>query len=312
MKFEENINYMGWPGCIRLSNQEIEMVVASLFGPRILHFGFINGNNLFYLSDEDRGKSGGKDWRIFGGHRLWLAPENIPFTYVPDNDRIDYFFSESRLTITGMREELTQIIKEIEISFVEGQNRVNILHRVLNKSDHPVELSVWAISAMAPGGTAIVPQEPYGEGNNFLLPCRSMALWQYTDMKDPRWIWGRKYIQAIQDISRTSEQKIGIMNRQGWAAYVLNEDILITQFGHNPLATYPDYGSNNEIYICGQFLEIETLGPLEVLLPEGVTETSESWSLHKGRIPADETGIDEFILPLLIDRNSANSQKFAT
>src|SRR5207253_8694307 len=135
----------------------------------------------------------------------------------------------------------------------------------------------WALSVMAPGGRAIIPQEPYGEGDNYLLPARSLSLWQYTKMNDPRWIWGEKYIQAIQDVGARSEQKIGVMNKQGWAAYYLSGEVFIKQFTFDPDVVYPDFSCNNEIYINSNFLEIETLGPLTKLPSGGITEHVEHW-----------------------------------
>ena len=83
---------MGWPHCLRLSNAEVELIIATDIGIRILHFGFIGGKNIFYLSPEDLGKTGGDHWRIYGGHRLWHAPEAIPRTYSPDNEPHQVFF----------------------------------------------------------------------------------------------------------------------------------------------------------------------------------------------------------------------------
>src|SRR6478672_4770522 len=81
LRMQEKINFGGWPNCIRLSNNESELIVTTDIGPRIIRLGFINKQNFFYLSEEDRGKKGGNDWRIYGGHRLWLAPEAMPLTY---------------------------------------------------------------------------------------------------------------------------------------------------------------------------------------------------------------------------------------
>ena len=31
----------------------------------------------------EKGKTGGSEWHIYGGHRLWHAPEVMPRTYYP-------------------------------------------------------------------------------------------------------------------------------------------------------------------------------------------------------------------------------------
>ena len=301
IKFEENIDYMGWSRCLRLTNDKIEIIVASAIGPRILRVGFINEQNFFYLSPGEKGKTGGKDWRIYGGHRLWQAPEVMPGTYAPDNEEVTYRYvhQNQTLTITGQKEEGTGIVKEMEISLSADKNQVAILHRLVNLNAGTIKLSPWALSVLAPGGRAILPHEPYGEGAGYLLPARAMALWSYTKMNDPRWIWGDKYIQAKQIPTIVSEQKIGVMNKQGWAAYYLNGELLIKQFEFDAKAVYPDLGSNNEIYINGRFLEIETLGPLTKMAPGGVAEHIERWLLTKVVADESEESIDANILPLV-------------
>jgi len=296
---ERKIAYGGWPNCIRISNDEIELIVTTDIGPRIVRFGYINQQNFFYLVPGHLGKTGGEEWRIYGGHRLWIAPEAMPGSYNPDNEKVEFEVSDSSIKLVQAKESITGIVKEMEITLSPHKNEVTILHRLLNQNLWDIELAVWPLSMLAQGGRAIVPHEPYGEGNDFLLPARSLALWQFTKMNDPRWIWGEKYIQAKQDPAHTSEQKIGVTNKQEWAAYYLNGEVLIKRFNFNPGAVYPDYGSNNEIYMNGDFLEIETLGPLTKLVPGGVVEHTEHWLLTKARSDESEESIDKTILPLV-------------
>jgi hypothetical protein len=296
---EEKINYGGWPNCIRLCNAETELIATTDIGPRIIRFGFLDKQNFFYLSPGDSGKVGGSDWRIYGGHRLWLAPEEIHRSYYPDNDPVSYTCNAHTLKLTQAKETTTGIVKEMEITLSPVKNQVTVLHRLINQSPYDIELAPWSISALGRGGRAIIPQEPFGEGNDYLLPVRSLALWPYTKMNDPRWIWGEKYIQAKQNSSYTSEQKIGILNKQGWSAYYLNGELLIKKFDFNPDGVYPDYGSNNEIYINGNFLEMETLGPLTKIPPGGAVEHLEHWLLTKATADESEESIDANILPLV-------------
>ena len=295
----EKINYGGWANCIRLFNDEIELVVTTDIGPRIVRLGFINKQNLFYLVPDHAGKTGGGEWRIYGGHRLWIGPEAMPQSYSPDNEKVEFEVRGNRIKLMQSKEGISGIVKEMEITLSTHKNEVTVLHRLINQNSRDVELAAWSLSVLAQGGRAIVPQEPYGEGDDFLLPARPMALWQFTKMNDPRWIWGAKYIQAKQDPSAISEQKIGVLNKQGWTAYSLNGDVLIKKFDFNPEAAYPDFGCNNETYINGHFLEIETLGPLTKLPPGGAVEHTEHWLLTKAEASENEESIDAIILPLV-------------
>lgn len=296
---QEKINYEGWPNCIRLFNEEIELIVTTDIGLRIVKFGFINRQNFLYLVPKHCGKVGGDEWRIYGGHRLGLAPEAMPFSYNPDNDSVDYVLDDNRIKLTQQKELITGVVKEIEITLPHGKNEVKVLHRLINKNEAEVELSVWPVTMLATGGRAIIPQEPYGDGNDFLLPSRSLALWSFTKMNDPRWVWGDKYIQAKQDPLHASEQKIGVTNKQKWIAYFLNDEVLIKKFDFKTGAIYPDYNCNNEVYIAEKYLEVETLGPLTTLAPGEMVEHTEHWLLAKATADESEPSIDDKILPLV-------------
>lgn len=295
----EKVNFGGWPNCIRLANKECELIVTTDIGPRIVKFGFINRQNFFHLSSEDIGKTGGDKWRIYGGHRLWLAPEAIPLSYYPDNQPVKNSYDGTTLKLTQEREITTGIVKEMEITLFGDKNQVTVLHRFINKGANEIELSIWALSVLAKEGRAIIPQEPFGEGDDYLLPARPLALWQYTKMNDPRWVWGEKFIQATQNPTFTSEQKIGLLNKQGWVAYYLNKEILVKKFSYEEAAIYPDFNCNNEIYINGSFLEIETLGPLTNLPLEGVIKHTEHWFLVKAESDDVEIAVTKNILPLV-------------
>ena len=143
----------------------------------------------------------------------------------------------------------------MEICLSAESNQLKIVHRLINQNAFPVQLAAWALSAPVPEGTAIIPQEEYGEGNDFLLPARSMALWNYTQMNDPRWIWGNKFILARPDPDRQTEQKIGLLNKQGWTAFIMEDEMLVKIFAYDPAAAYPDFMSNQEIYFNHRFLD---------------------------------------------------------
>ena len=66
----EKVSYAGWPNCIKLSNGQIELIVTTDVGPRIMRFGFVGGQNLLNEYKDQVGKTGGDEWRIYGGHRL--------------------------------------------------------------------------------------------------------------------------------------------------------------------------------------------------------------------------------------------------
>ncbi len=299
VQLQEKVSYAGWPNCVRLTNGRIELIVTTDVGPRVIRLGFVGGQNIFKEYREQLGKTGGSEWRIYGGHRLWHAPEASPRTYAPDNSPVKYLWDGKTLKLVQPVEPSTGIAKEIEITLDPAENHVRLLHRLINRNLWEIELAPWTLTVMAQGGRAIFPQEPYRPHPDYLAPARPMVLWHYTDMKDSRWTWGTRYIQLRQDPGATTKQKIGILNAQGWAAYYLNGEVLLKRYSHDPDATYADFGCNTETFTDAEMLEVETLGPLAKLPPEGQAEHTEDWILLRVKLDESEASIDRHLIPLV-------------
>lgn len=100
-------------------------------------------------------------------------------------------------------------------------------------------------------------------------------------MTDPRWMWGKKYVQLRQDSSAKSPQKIGAGVSQGWGAYVNGDRLFIKRFLYLPTSPYPDHGSNLEIFTNERMLEVESLSPLATLEPGESIIHREDWYLFR-------------------------------
>jgi len=171
---QEKVNFNGWPNCIRLSNGESELIIATDIGPRILHFGYNNGQNFFHLSPGDLGKMGGQNWRIYGGHRFWHAPEATPRSYCPDNDPVRYSFHDDTIKLTQAKEPTTGFVKEMEITLSPYINQVKVLHRLINQNLWDIELSPWGISALARVAVQSYPRNPMVKA---MITCCQHAPW---------------------------------------------------------------------------------------------------------------------------------------
>jgi len=170
---------------------------------------------------------------------------------------------------------------------------------LINNNLWEVELTPWALSVMANGGRAIIPQEPFQSHEENMLPVRPLVLWSYTDMADPRWIWGSKYIQLKQDSGANSSQKLGILNTLGWAGYYLKGELFVKRYGYDPGTEYVDLGCNTEVYTDRDILEIETLGGKKKVAPGSSMEHLEKWYLFKADLKEDEESLDNDLIPLI-------------
>ncbi len=293
----ERIEYLGWPDCVRLSNGTIELIITTVVGPRIIHFGMAGGENAFGVIEKTMGVQGGDEWNLFGGHRLWHSPEEKPRSYSPDNTPIQANEIEGGVHLIQPTEPGTGIQKEMLV-MLEGDNCVTVQHRLTNRGVWGIELAPWALTVMAKNGEAIVPQ-PEGDFDS-LLPNRRLTLWPYTNMSDPRLTWGEKYIRMRQNPAMERRCKFGLSAEDGWLCYLRNGLLFVKRFDYDPEAEYPDWGAAVEVFTNDAILEVETLGPLTWLEPEEAVEHEERWYLFDGVSVGDsEDSIDEALLPLI-------------
>jgi len=293
------ISYGGWPNCIRIDNGTVELVATTDVGPRVIRYGHAGGQNVFKEYADQIGKTGGDAWRIYGGHRFWHAPEVTPRTYWPDNGPVEHDWDGTRLRLAN-QEPGNGIRKEIEVRLAASGSRVDLLHRLVNLGPWDIELAPWSLSVMAQGGREILPQEPFRAHDEYLLPARPLVLWHYTDMSDPRWRFGKKYVTLRQDPTATTKQKLGLLNRQAWMAYARDGEVFVKRHGLPGDGAFPDFGCNEETYTDADMLEMETLGPLTRLAANGGTvEHLERWSLFKAELGDDEAALDAALLPLV-------------
>jgi len=274
----ECLAYAGWPNCYRLTDGRIELIATSDVGPRIVRLGFVGGGNLFGGLEEEWGLTGGEEWRLYGGHRFWHSPEAMPRSYYPDNHPIQVESEgETTLHLIQPSEPTTGMQKTIGITLV--RDYVEVAHTLTNEGLWPVDAAAWALSVMTVNSVAIIPQ-PQGDPGA-LLPNRTVTLWPYADMTDPRVHWGRKFIVLRQDPSIAQPIKLGLNAEDGWCACLAGDTLLVKCFDYFDDVLYPDNGCSVESYASDRFLELETLGPVVYLEPGGSTTHVERWYLFE-------------------------------
>jgi hypothetical protein len=301
----ERTSYRGWNNAYRICNQTVELIVLADVGPRIIRFGFPKGDNVLHEVAADAGLSGGDEFRLYGGHRLWVSPE-VERTYFPDNRTVAVYQHGNIVHFTAPIEDTppgTNLQKELKVQLDETGARVTLMHRITNRDSQPTELSAWAPTMMRAGGQAILPLSPRAPmDKDHYRAVGSLAIWSFTDLADQRWRFGTEYIQLMQrtDVSSNfEEQMIGISNPAGWGAYFCDGFLFVKRAPVIAGASYEDFGCNFELFTNRNFLELETLGPKVLLHPGEQTTHAETWELFKD-VPAgdDENWIHSIVLPL--------------
>ena len=234
------------------------------------------------------------EFRLYGGHRLWHAPEAMPRSYAPDNEGCHVSHFEGGVLLEGALEPSTGIRKSLRIELEQGHAAVVVTHTLTNEGLWPVELAPWALSQLRLGGLAILPQTQGALEPSGLLPNRNLVLWPYTRLSDPRLSLNDDYV-LIDAAADARAVKIGYFNRSGWAGYLIGGVLFVKRWTPSYNDNHVDYGCNCESYCNDQFIEVETVGPLALLQPGQSTIHVEEWELYPAQgVAPNLDGVRQF------------------
>jgi hypothetical protein len=302
VKVTSDVSYFGRNKNLRLENGHVELILATEFGPRIMRYARVGKRNVLgELSPDVQGNDTpfGDRWHIYGGHRLWYAPEGDPRSYYPDNTPVRVEIEDTRVTLVQDIERHSQLEKAITVELAREGSRVSLVQTITNRGVFDVELAPWALTVMAKGGRAILPHPPYVPHPTALAPARPLVMWPFTRMADPRWTWGDRFVFLRQDERRPDAQKIGAFDPEGFLAYEL-EDLLFVKAHEPSLGAHADFGCNVEVFTNDAILELETLGPLTRIAPGESVKHREDWLLFDGvALPSTEPAIEQKLRALL-------------
>jgi len=289
MKYSKE-TWEGYEYCYRCRIGDTELIITTRFGPRILSLTTDGTENILFV---DKKKAlGHGDWRLYGGHRLWIAPETKD-TYVPDNDAClieegnEYLAVSSRDEGVGLKTTMT---------VVDDGGRVRIDHTVLNESDTLVTGAVWALTCVNNIGTAFFPW-----GTKGAWDLKKVVYWR-------RWMDHGSEIDDRQFkptddlflvIPTGREGKVGSACREGFIGVSAHGFTFIKTFQRLPVDTYPDDNCAAECYTGPHFTELETLSPLVTFYPGEPVTHSEHWLVTPEAVdPVDGAAVRECIARL--------------
>lgn len=249
----------------RCTAGRLELVVVTGFGPRILSLRSDGGRNLLYEDSTDFRVGA---WRLYGGHRFTVAPES-PASYLPDNAPCDVRIEDDRIVIQAPSPD--RLGRSLEIRATPDHLGFVLRHGLRNLDSGPWHGAVWAITCVPAAGKFVVSQ-----------PAAPPRFWAvsgqiYADASSRQW----RNVDGQFVIEPTGEKgKVGLNSPDGWLAWLGPEATFVI---HGParevLATYPDDGCNLEVFTCADYLELETLGPLTMLLPGQELVHEQRWQV---------------------------------
>jgi hypothetical protein len=263
---------------VELCLNNIIIGIATEIGPRIL---YVAGKdkpdfNFFGVLPEVGDETPRGFWRIYGGHRLWISPEDMLRTYSMDDKPIKIEESKNdSILIWGNPEKENSVQKQIEIK-PYLRNGIEVIHRIKNIGKRPISLACWGLSVMRQKGFAVIP---FNAGQKGLLPDRRLSIWPYTKFSDERLTLRDEYIFVQQKPSAKQPIKIGTIAHPSWLAYCIAGKAFVLSFSREE-GEYPDFGCNVEVYTNADFLELETLSPLKTIKSSEYVQHTEIWNIY--------------------------------
>lgn len=243
-------------------------------GLRIAYLSYKGSDNLFFEQPRDMTALTTADgWRIYGGHRLWIAPESKDI-YYPDNDAISYKISDGKITIRQKNDPWINVEKTMEIFFLSNDS-LQITHIIKNTDSQAKTFSVWPVTSVAPGGTEYIPLHYAQSGS---APLHKISTWYYTSLGDERAEYKRDLI-TLRHKPNDLLYKIGISHPAGPITYTNKGVDFEKSFEIDKDSEYPDGNVSYETYMCNYMVEMESLSPLYTVEAGRCAEHKEIWKL---------------------------------
>jgi len=267
--------YRQWKQAYEIVSGEAKAVVVTEIGPRILSLTLGDGSNLLFEDTEQ--KIGSGDWRIYGGHRFWIAPET-GLTYAPDNAPAHARIAGEELVVRVPVDPATGLEKTLSVAPAPGGFVVR--HTLRNTADFLAPAgAVWGLTCMRPTGVCALPWRS-GPERWSVANIKLWARWadHGTDLESAQW----KPRAELYEVHPTGEEgKIGCFADRGWIGQWTREATFVKRVAVTPGGAYPDGGCNLELYTCSNFIELETVSPMAILGPGEVLEHEERWYVSR-------------------------------
>ena len=261
--------------CLFIDNGIYEVGIALEFGIRIVHFSFFGGENVFYEQPLDsHAFETPEGWRLRGGHRLWLTPEDKN-TYFPDNLPVDHELGNNSVLVTQSEDSWLRLVKSVEI--ILHLKCVEVKHVIKNTGDSVRTTSLWGVSVMKPGGVEKIPLPTVPEGGE---PLFNLAMWGHSSLADERIKYGKENL-TLTWLDLEKSLKIGVAHPAGEICYERENTAFYVNYNVQKGVNYSHSGVSYETFFSKYMVEIETLSPAVTLAPCDSAEHTEFWRLEK-------------------------------
>jgi hypothetical protein len=265
---------------LQLAASDWELGILISAGPRVAWWGRPGGENLLFW--DETGQIGRKDWKLWGGHRIWLTrplADETEECYHPEPGPCVVESSGETTHIWGQLDPENQL--RFGLAIRPAKHGLELIQGIKNEGPFPTSAGIWELTCaqIQPGTELCVP---LGDGSNWdrfrLVFCKR---WNGNEARinDPQVVLEEEYLQ-VKPMGQVCKRMLEAPQGMIW----LNRPDLGLSFliktDYEPHSAYP-LGCNLGFYIGpGNFmLEMETMGPERIIKPGETLSHTEKWVL---------------------------------
>jgi len=289
-------DYAGYSDCIFLENENTRIVLGHQSGGRILEYA-LDGENVLFLDPGQEGKTWKPGNPIFGpkAGRFDVGPEKI----LPEHPVL--WVGEWTADITGPRSaKLTsQVDPKLNIQLVRefrldaDSSHLTCRQTITNQStDKTQRLCHWSRTLAKGGGICVIPLGDYSRFPNGYVMYGPDEVIQYQ----PEDANVRIRNGFLEILGPPQQAKLGMDSMEGWFAYVMPDNRLFLKcYITHPERVYNEIaGLTLSIWAPadGTKVELEPIGPMEILKPGKSAAFEEEWWLLPFQFPEKGKKVD--------------------
>jgi hypothetical protein len=256
-----NLRFINWQNreAVKITSGHCELIIAISIGPRIVSLKDGHGFNLLY---EDTTGFGVGDWKLYGGHRFTLAPEDAN-SYYPDNmpctvNRV------GEAVIISAPNRPDELRLSIKVCAASNDCGFEIVHILENYGSENWIGALWAITC--------VPRTAYISAS-----CTTEKICYWPGTEPANWLVSDGLIHVKAGNFRG---KVGWHETNGWlSAEQGDAHLSISSPDETVAEECVDNGCNLEIFACANWIELETLGKRVDVPPGGSVQHVHHWVL---------------------------------
>lgn len=278
------VDYFGYEDCIAIQNRSVRVVLCHQAGGRVLEYS-LNGTNVIYIDPQAEGATGTSGRGMTGG-RFDIGPEQV----IPRRNTL--WSGEWQIEVTGpyaarmtsKYDDATGVQLTRDFQLAANTSELTVTQTIHNKSVSEKQWCHWSRTFAVGNGIVLIPLEGISKYPNSYVMYEGRDLIHMRPKDDHI-----RIREGFLEITGAPKfPKLGMDTTAGWFTYLAPNDLMFTKhFKVDPNRVYNEVaGLTMSIWYPDRpMVELEPIGPREILAPGKSASFTETWTLQGYEFP---------------------------